>query len=309
MRSGPLDSEAVSRAPFSVACADGWILRGELMTPSEPRAVAVVSHAMMVDRRTVDWRNRGLASTLAARGIAVVLADLRGHGESAPRAGERDWGYDDIVENDVPALLQLAREKFPSLPCVTVGHSLFGHVSLAHVARHPEAPVDGLVLLACNVSHPSWTPLSRLAKGPLIEVMWLSTRLFGRLPVRRFGIGSDDEAPRYVADMRRGWRTNSWHARDGFDYFAALPSVKQPLLALVGARDRLYSPPADARSLVAPVPRHELAVVGRASGLAFDPDHMAVVLDARARPVWERIADFVLSVRARSRPTTPALPP
>src|SRR5690349_3080658 len=95
------------REPFAVACADGWVLHGEVVVGAPPVAVAVVSHAMMVDRRTLDRpRGRGLVSSLAAGGIACVVADLRGHGNSGPRAGEGgDWSYDDLVELDVPTLV------------------------------------------------------------------------------------------------------------------------------------------------------------------------------------------------------------
>ncbi|MGZ3406752.1 MAG: alpha/beta fold hydrolase, partial [Polyangia bacterium] len=153
-----IDRVPGQRQPFSVACADGWVLRGEIVVAAPPVAVAVVGHAMMVDRRTLDRpRGRGLVSSLAARGVACVVADLRGHGRSGPRADEGgDWSYDDLVEHDVPTLVAFARSRFPDLPLTCVGHSLFGHVSLAHLARHPDADVDALVLLAVNVANPSW---------------------------------------------------------------------------------------------------------------------------------------------------------
>ena len=291
------------REPFEVVCADGWTLRGEIVVGSTPRAVAVVSHAMMVDRRTLDKpRGGGFVSHLAARGIACVVADLRGHGRSGPRADEGGaWSYDDLIEHDAPALLGFTRERFADLPLVCVGHSLFSHVALGHVLRHPSAPVDGLVLLACSVPNPDWArrPLDHAAKRALIELMGLTTRAAGRLPVRRLGLGSDDEAAGYVRDFVRNARRLGWHARDGFDYFARLPQLQQPLLAMVGAGDRLLSPPADARGFVAPVAHAEFRVVGRESGLPFDPGHMELVLDERARPAWNEVADFILRLAKR----------
>jgi predicted alpha/beta hydrolase len=281
------------REPFTVACADGWALRGEIVVGAPPPvAVAVVSHAMMVDRRTLDRpRGRGLVSHLAAQGIACVWADLRGHGESGPRPEQGgDWGYNDLVEQDVPALVGFARARFPGLPLVCVGHSLFGHLSLAHLARHPDAAIDGLVLLACNVSNPSWAerPLARLQKVALIELMGLVTRAVGRLPARRIGYGSDDEARSYVRDFVRCARTLRWRARDGFDYWEALPRIERPLLALVGAGDRLMSPAADARALATRVPGAEFRIVDAV-------DHMGLVLDERARPAWDQVAAFIRS--------------
>jgi predicted alpha/beta hydrolase len=294
-------SPTLTREPITVRCADGWELRGELVSDGSapPVAVAVAGHAMMVDRRTLDRpRGHGLVSHLAARGLAVIAVDLRGHGESGPRAADGgDWGYDDLVEQDCAALFAFARARFPSLPLVAVGHSLFAHVALAHLARHRDAPLDGLVLVACNIAHPGWSALSRLARRPLIELMGLLTRVHGHLPVRRFQLGSDDESRGYVADFVRGARTAEWQARDGFDYWRALPMVTRPMLALVGAGDRLMAPLSDARSLVAPLLNARVRVVGRATGLSFDPGHMGIVLDERARPAWNEMADFVRACR------------
>ncbi|MGZ3428506.1 MAG: alpha/beta fold hydrolase [Polyangia bacterium] len=298
------ERSGVTREPFSVVCADGWRLAGELVVDAPPVAVAIVGHAMMVDRRTLDRpRGRGLVSSLAARGVACVVADLRGHGRSGPRADEGgDWSYDDLVEHDVPTLVAFARSRFPDLPLTCVGHSLFGHVSLAHLARHPDADVDALVLLAVNVANPSWRrrTLDDARRRIGIEAMGLLGRLFGRLPARRLRYGSDDEAGGYVRDFVRNGRARRWLARDGFDYWDALARIDRPLYALVGAGDRFMSPPEDARAVAARVPGAQFRVVGRASGLAFDPDHMGLVLDERARPAWDQVAELIRSVRADS---------
>ena len=290
------------RRPFSVACADGWVLTGEVVVGAPPVAVAVVGHAMMVDRRTLDRpRGRGLVSQLAARGVACVVADLRGHGKSGPRAAEGgDWSYDDLVEQDVPALIALARARFPTLTLACVGHSLFGHVALAHLARHPDAAVDGLVLLAVNVANPGWRArtVEAVRRRAGIELMGLVTRACGHLPARRLRYGTDDEAKSYVRDFLRNGRARRWLARDGFDYWDALGRIDRPVYALVGAGDRFMSPPADARAVAARIPGARFDVVGRTSGLRFDPDHMGLVLDERARPAWDRAADFIRSLVA-----------
>jgi predicted alpha/beta hydrolase len=291
-----------AREPIELRMTDGWVLRGEWLLPERPVAVAVVGHAMMVDRRTLDRpRGRGLVSHLADRGIAVLWPDLRGHGKSGPRPEDGgDWHYDDLVA-DVPLLLDAARARLPGLPLYVVGHSLFGHVTLGHLAEQPDTALDGLVLLACNVVNPSWRkrPVERWKKGALIALMHALTRARGRLPIRLLGIGSDDEPRGYVDDLVRTFREGRWLSRTGFDRYAALPRVRTPVLALVGAADRLLSPPGDARDLVAALPVHTFEVVGHSSGLPFDPGHMDLVLDARCAPVWDRVADFVSAARRR----------
>ena len=63
------------------------------------------------------------------------------------------------------------------------------------------------------------------------------------------------------------------------------------------------SPPADARAVAERVPGARFHVVGRHTGLPFDPDHMGLVLDERARPAWDQAADFIRSIRWRSAPS------
>jgi predicted alpha/beta hydrolase len=282
------------REPLEITCADGWRLRGELVLPASPRAVAIVGHAMMVDRRTLDRpRGRGLVSALAEAGVAVIWPDLRGHGNSGPRPDEGGrWRYDDLVEHDVPALLDLARSRLPGLRVALVGHSLFGHVALAHLARHEAPEVASLVLLACNVANPTWRarPWQWRKKRALLAVMQLSALLFGYVPARRLGVGSDDE-PAELAQVFSDWaRRAEWRAEDGFSYYDALPELRVPVHAFVGSADRLLAPPCEVRALLARLPGATVREVGRRSGLAFDPGHMALVLDERARPVWQEIA-------------------
>jgi alpha-beta hydrolase superfamily lysophospholipase len=177
-----------------LTCDDGWILQGEVLTPENPRAVAIVGHAMMVDRRTL----RQLVAHLVEQQIAVVWFDLRGHGESGPlpRDGGR-WCYDDLVE-DVPQLIRFARERFPELPLMIVGHSLFGHATLAHLTRHPATRLDKLVLLASNFVHPEWNWRALADKGAPILLMSAITRAVGYFPVRLMKLGTADEAAPYV---------------------------------------------------------------------------------------------------------------
>ncbi|HZS42199.1 MAG TPA: alpha/beta fold hydrolase [Polyangia bacterium] len=286
-------------APFEIAATDGWRLRGEVRAPDAPLAVAIAGHAMMVDRRTLDRpRSNGFVSHLVSRGVAVVWPDLRGHGESGPRADEGGrWSYDDLVA-DVAPLIAFARREFPGLPCFAVGHSLFGHVTLAHLARFSStaAPLDGLVMMACNVCNPEWRrrPFARAQKVALIEVMRLMARVAGRLPVRRLRLGTDDEPAPYIAQFAAWCRADDWRSLDGFSYWRALPSVTTPILGIVGAGDRLMSPPADARGVLSRIPNATFEIHGRSTGLPIDPGHMSLLLDARCRPTWNRIANFLV---------------
>ena len=70
---------------MKIQAADGWELELEVEEATgAPVAVAVLGHAMMVDRRSMDRpAGEGFASTLREAGIRVIRFDVRGHGGSA----------------------------------------------------------------------------------------------------------------------------------------------------------------------------------------------------------------------------------
>lgn len=294
----PRETAPAARSVEAITTGDGWRLAVEVLAPPSPRGVVLLGHAMMVNRRTMDRpRGAGLASRLAAHGLAVVLPDLRGHGESGPSAREGGrWSYDELVSEDTPALVAFARRRFAGLPLCLAGHSLFGHVAAAYAARS-DTPPEALVLLASNVwmrrlepSLPRWF-LKRL----VLEGMLLVSRAFGYAAARTLGYGSDDEAMDYVEQFVGWGRKNRWQSRYGDDYLARLPRYTGRTLAIVGAADWLNCRPlcaeAFAKRLGGTV---ELRVVGRQSGLPFDPGHMALTTDARSAPLWDDLARWIV---------------
>ena len=302
----------LARTRHEVVCEDGWKLDVELVTGPSPRAVAVVGHAMMVDRRTLDVRGDGLVSALARAGIAVVWPDLRGHGRSGPRAGEGgEWNYDDLVEQDTPALLEFARAQFAGLPLFVVGHSLFGHVVVAWAGRHAgEAlarAVRGFVVLAanswiaeCEPSRAVW-----IKKRALMEAMGVVTRVAGRFPSRRLRVGNNDEAAGYVRQFVAWTRGAGWQAADGFSYRQGLSSLAAPLCSIGATGDLLAAEAVCLERFYDRVPRREMVLAGArakqmlppgwtALPLPFDPGHMGIVTDARSAPAWQLAAEFIL---------------
>ena len=248
-------------------------------------------------------RFHGLVQTLADRELAVICPDLRGHGGSGPTAdaGGR-WSYDDLVDHDVPTLVAFARRRFPNLPVVALGHSLFGHVMIAHLARHNPHLVDGVALLACNIVSRAWrdAPFSSALASSLIGLMAAASLPFGRFPARLLRIGNQDEAMPYVLDFFRWIRLGDWVAQDGFVYTNGVQQIRVPVAAWVGAGDRILSTPAAADAFIKLVdPSKRVRVVGRNTGLSFDPGHMELATDLRCRPVWEEIAQFVLLAQRR----------
>jgi predicted alpha/beta hydrolase len=278
-----------------------WRLSVIDLCPPEPWGVAILGHAMMVDRRTLYRGDRpSLAGTLAEEGMRVLVADLRGHGKSGPRAQEGgSWTYDDLVA-DVEVYLALARELEPGLPVALLGNSLFGHVALCHLGMHPDEPVAALVGFAINIWNERWTAsrarwwLKRALVGASAPIVSRQ----GRLPARRLGLGSDDEPLAYWQSMLRWVPGNRWDADDGSDYAALLARVAPPALVVVSEGDRLLAQPDDALLFTAPLEREVLRLgsacsAPRLRGMA--PGHVEMVASPRMLPLWRHVASWVKS--------------
>ncbi len=282
--------------PLALRTEDGWTLRGERLARDDAAAVAVLGHAMMVDRRTLDRpAGRGLASALFAAGIDVSWLDSRGHGESGPRAeaGGR-WSYDDVVRFDVPALVAHGRAIARGRPVVVVGHSLIGHAAMIAAGLFPERAPDGVVAFAPNLWAPHLEPslALRAVKAGALLAWQAVTRAGGYFDTARFGLGRDALAEPYVRQFRAMWRGDRL-AGGGDDYEAALARLTIDALALSSENDRLFGRVESVARFCA------LAPEGRVEHVIVEgpgaPDHMGFVTDERSRPLWERTARWILA--------------
>lgn len=281
--------------PVSVRCDDGWILRGERL-PRADAPVVVLGHAMMVGRRTLDRpRGGGLASALHAGGLEVMTMDARGHGESLPRAADgARWSYDDVVRQDVPAMVRLARSVAEGRPVVVLGHSLIGHAAMIAAGLGHDAP-DAIVGYAPNLWAPHLEPsrAARLAKAGLLRAWWATTSARGFFDAEGLGAGTDGEARDYVAQFVQMWRADRLASPDGtVDYEAALGRVAMPVLAYSSEADRLLARPASVARFLALMRRADVehrVLRGRDA-----PDHMGFTKDPPARPVWEATCRWIV---------------
>jgi len=279
-----------------VLTPDGWSLAARHHEATgEPRGIALLLHAMMVDGRSMERpAGRGLAQFLAGEGWEVYVADFRGHGASGPVPPAGTWTYGDLVQFDVPTLLAAVREAHPGLPVVVVGQSLGAHVTAAAMGHRAE--VDALVMLSGNFWLPRLEPSRRrrLLKGAIMGGFALAGRTVGHFPSRRLGYGPADEALPYVEDLYGCWRSDTWASRDGIDYLAGLGRIEAPVLAVVGKGDRWMCPIRGARAWTSRIRSATLWYVGAGDrGLDFDPGHMALATDPRSRPLWEHIATWM----------------
>ncbi|PHQ51440.1 alpha/beta hydrolase [Streptomyces cinnamoneus] len=184
-----------------------------------------------------------LVRTLHRRGMTVVTTDLRGHGESRPLPGRGvGFGYREIVEHDVGAVLRRVREAFPHAPVLLLGHSLGGQLGLVHCGLY-QPDVAGVVLVATGsawyrcfgpLAGPRWLLLSQLYAA--------GAALLGYWPGERLGFAGRESA-RLIRDWARQVRTGRYEVPGAHgDYEAALRQVRLPVLAVDVESDDLAPP-------------------------------------------------------------------
>jgi len=218
-----------------VRAADGhrWTLLTRL--PQAPRSAVLWLPALGVAAR----HYLTFADALARRGVAVFLHEWRGHGSSSLRAGGgRDWGYRELLVQDIPASqAEMDRLLPPGTPCVLGGHSLGGQLACCRLALAP-GTAGGLWLVASGAPYWRAFPMPQRAWLPYAYrfLPWLA-RVRGYLPGRRIGFGGN-EAAGLVADWGRS-AISGRYAAAGLDrdLDAAMAQLAQPVRALVLARD------------------------------------------------------------------------
>lgn len=153
---------------------------------ARPRALIVLLPALGVPAD----RYRAFGEALAAADIGTLTAELPGTGASHPRPSRSaDYGYRDLVARYLPALVALARERFPGLPVIVAGHSIGGQVAVL-AARHGYVRADGLLTLAAGHIHfRRWSGSAALqVYGAAVAATSLSA-LLGYLPGQHVGFG------------------------------------------------------------------------------------------------------------------------
>jgi len=202
-----------------------------------PVGVVVIAHGFAEH----GGRYAAVAERLVASGIAVRALDHRGHGLSE---GKRTSivRFADYVD-DLSTVIGQARERWPSLHLVLLGHSMGGLIALDLAVRQT-IPLEGLVLsapAACPREVSTFTlavgralsrvapntgvlrlPLNRISRDPAVVDAYNNDPLVFRTPIRA----------RLGAEML--------DAMDRVD--AGLPSLRVPLLVMQGTADGLVDP-------------------------------------------------------------------
>jgi alpha-beta hydrolase superfamily lysophospholipase len=102
-----------------------------------PRAIVQITHGMGEHA----LRYAGLARALNARGMVVYAQDQRGHGATARSADELGeiggQGWTELI-HDIDRLMTRARQEFPAVPVVLLGHSMGSFAVQQYLLDHSQ---------------------------------------------------------------------------------------------------------------------------------------------------------------------------
>jgi pimeloyl-ACP methyl ester carboxylesterase len=174
----------VETTDFAVPSTDGWTLslrRHRVpgrVDPQRRPLVLVPGYAMNSFILGFHPRGASLIEYLAADGIEVWTADLRGQGASARDAWRRGtFGLRQLALEDLPRSLDRVRQESGHDRVDLVGCSLGATMVYAFLAHHPQDHGVGHVIAMGG-------PLRWDDPHPLMKVAFSSPRLAGLLPVK-----------------------------------------------------------------------------------------------------------------------------
>jgi predicted alpha/beta hydrolase len=186
------------------------------------RAVAIVLPAM----GTTAGFYQPFAEELARHGFSVLLPELPGTGASRPRPSwSVDYGYRDLIETYLPAIVGLAKKFGQGAPVLVIGHSLGAHAGTLAVATG-SIGIDALVSIAGgNIHYRNWEGAAAVKVLLAATVFSSLTRFFGQMPGQHLGFGGP-QARTLIREWAKIIRTGSFsHIADISEGLAATPML------------------------------------------------------------------------------------
>ena len=266
----PARSGAFEEREIPVGSQDGhrWTLLARI--PPAPVASLAWLPALGVAAR----HYLPFAEALANHGIATFLHEWRGHGSSSLRAGhDTDWGYRELLLDDLPATEAAIASVLPGVPRIVGGHSIGGQLACCRLALAPDSAAR-LWLVASGA--PYWRAFPRRRQWwlPLVYrfLPWLADR-HGALPGRRINFGGQE-----ARGVMRDWARTALSGRYAgagiaADLEAGMREVAVDASAVVFPEDWL-APASSLRFLLGKLPRVQAEVrVLDAGTLGTTADH------------------------------------
>lgn len=261
----------IDASPLPVQTGDGHRFELLARVPTQPRARLLWLPALGVAAR----HYLPFAEALAAQGIAVYLHEWRGNGSSSLRPSRtQEWGYREILEQDLPAsLAQVPADA--AAPLIVGGHSLGGQLACCFAGLHPQR-FARVWLVASGTPYWRTFPAPRGWTLPLVYrfLPWLAQRQ-GVLHGKKLGFGGT-EARGLIRDWSRVGLNNHYAAAGmATDLEAGMRELRGQATAVVMDHDWL-APTGSMQGLLAKMPgmRAQVRVVS-AQMLGARADHFA----------------------------------
>ena len=112
-----------------------------------PKAVVQLVHGMCEHKE----RYVPFMEFLADNGIASIIHDHRGHGESVKSARDLGYFYEGgylAMIDDIKTVTDKAKNEFPGLPVVLFGHSM-GSMAVRSYSKRYDGSICGLIVCGC----------------------------------------------------------------------------------------------------------------------------------------------------------------
>jgi pimeloyl-ACP methyl ester carboxylesterase len=129
----------------------------------------ILCHGFVVNNYFMNLsEDYSLAKYLAREGFDVWNLSLRGIGRSLNplKGGPKSWTLDDMIENDLPAVISYVRKENGSSRVFWVGYELGALLLYGYLEKKGSPGLAGLVSIGAPVtfSHPQQEPMKKLLK-------------------------------------------------------------------------------------------------------------------------------------------------
>lgn len=314
--------------PVPVPTSDGWSLTAWFRPALHKRfkTPVVLCHGLANNHAFMEFQGEhSLARFLSAAGFDVFSVDLRGCGRfTPPHEGPWSVTFDDHVERDLPAFVDVITERTGASQVLWVGHSLGGLVALAAASTSLRGRLAGLV----TVGSPVFFSFPRALVGLIhlacalapwgafnANVLRVIAPFAGRFPAPPFANASanldniEPRAQRFLvanvfAPMWKGvlLQLADWIGHDAFrsgdgrvNYRAGIETLELPVLVVGGTVDHLCPPRASEQlHALLRTPQKELLLFGKAHGHDADYGHGDLILGRHApREIYPALLRFL----------------
>ena len=308
---------------------DDWNIAMHLHNPDAPqkgRYPVILAHGIASNKYSVDMdRNLSLAYFLKQKGYTVFVLSLRGAGKSYHNSRYRykDFSFDDIVEYDVPAVIQRVRDLTGAPKINWVGHSMGAMIAQGFLGRrlagHEEiasfVSLGGLGRVD-HLRHSWWSAFSRyshlkrffnLRFGARLAAPFLAqiyTPLHGiiynkenlhKKTVKHLLKDTVEDIAQGLGSQFSSWIQNGKESTlDGsFDYRQGLENIHLPALFIAGLDDKMAIPEC-VRFAYEKVSSREkkFVLLSKENNFSTDYCHMGLVLGKEApRELYPLVLD------------------